>query len=112
MNIVKIIDFTQEDGSETDDEIKENTLSESEEQTTQAIDQNGHGTFVAGVIGSKNPKCPGIAPETEIYILKLFTDEEITYSSWFLDAFNFPKVVRNGQLTQNPRVIVLCAESN
>ena len=54
-----------------------------------AIDQNGHGTFVTGLIGSKNTECPGIAPEVEIYVLKLFTDEEITYSAWFLDAFNY-----------------------
>ena len=89
MNIVKIVDFTQEDADEAAAEIRENTMTESEEEASLAVDQNGHGTFVAGVIGSKNPKCPGIAPETEIYILKLFTDEEITYSSWFLDAFNF-----------------------
>ena len=55
----------------------------------EAIDVNGHGTFVAGLIGSHNPQCPGIAPEAEIYILKLFTDDEITYSAWFLDAFDF-----------------------
>jgi len=49
---------------------------------------------VTGLIGSVNPDCPGIAPETEIYILKLFNDEEMTYSAWFLDAFNF--VLDNG----------------
>lgn len=54
-----------------------------------AVDENGHGTFVAGLIGSQNAKCPGIAPETEIYILKLFNEDEMTYSAWFLDAFNF-----------------------
>ena len=53
------------------------------------MDQNGHGTFVAGIIGSQNKECPGIAPEAQIYILKLFTDEEITYSAWFIDAFNY-----------------------
>jgi membrane-bound transcription factor site-1 protease len=54
-----------------------------------AIDQNGHGTFVAGILSSTNPECLGIAPDAEIYILKLFTDDNITYSSWFIDAFNF-----------------------
>ena len=49
----------------------------------------GHGTFVAGVIGSSNERCPGIARGAEMHILKLFTDDEITYSSWFLDAFNY-----------------------
>jgi membrane-bound transcription factor site-1 protease len=54
-----------------------------------AIDQNGHGTFVTGILSSTNPECLGIAPDAEIYILKLFTDDNVTYSSWFIDAFNF-----------------------
>ena len=54
-----------------------------------AVDQNGHGTFVTGLISSKNTECPGIAPEVEVHVLKLFTDEEITYSAWFIDAFNY-----------------------
>jgi len=78
MNIVEVIDFTKESGGEVD-----------EEPMVEAIDKNGHGTFVAGIIGSQNPDCPGMAPDAEIYILKLFTDDEITYSSWFIDAFNF-----------------------
>ena len=61
------------------------------DNNSEAVDHNGHGTFVTGLIGSQNPQCPGIAPETEIYILKLFNEEEMTYSAWFLDAFNFIK---------------------
>jgi len=53
------------------------------------MDRNGHGTFVAGVLSSTNDDCPGMAPDAEIYILKLFTDDDVTYSSWFIDAFNF-----------------------
>ena len=68
MNIVKVIDFTGEGHSN---------------------DQNGHGTFVAGMISSTNPDCLGIAPDAENYILKLFTGDDITYSSWFIDAFNW-----------------------
>ena len=49
---------------------------------------------MTGLIGSRDPNCPGLAPETEIYILKLFNEEEMTYSAWFLDAFNF--VLDNG----------------
>lgn len=30
-----------------------------------------------------------MAPDAELYILKLFTDDDVTYSSWFIDAFNF-----------------------
>ena len=84
MNIVQIVDFTQETN------VNENSgEDESEYYDTVAADTNGHGTFVAGLIGSRNPECPGIAPEAEIYILKLFNDDEMTYSAWFLDAFNF-----------------------
>jgi membrane-bound transcription factor site-1 protease len=44
---------------------------------------------VAGVLSSTNEDCSGMAPDAEIYILKLFTDDDVTYSSWFIDAFNF-----------------------
>lgn len=87
MNIVKVIDFTED--------IKVDTLNVSDDidslgdEGIYAADVNGHGTFVAGVIGSQDPLCPGIAPEAEIYILKLFNDDSMTYSAWFLDAFNF-----------------------
>jgi len=57
-------------------------------------DELGHGTFIAGVAASSNPECPGIAPDAELFILKLFTSERVSYSSWFLDAFNF--VLQNG----------------
>lgn len=52
-------------------------------------DTLGHGTFISGVAGSLNKECPGIAPEAEIYVLKLFTSDRVSYTSWFLDAFNF-----------------------
>lgn len=68
MNIMKVIDFTGE---------------------SHLNDLNGHGTFVAGMISSSNADCIGIAPDSEIYILKLFTEDDITYSSWFIDAFNW-----------------------
>jgi membrane-bound transcription factor site-1 protease len=41
------------------------------------------------MVGSQNEECPGLAPEAEIYVFKLFTSEQVSYSSWFLDAFNF-----------------------
>lgn len=52
MNVVEIVDFT-------DDE---------EDEDGKAL----HGTFMASVIGSHNPECLGIAPEAELYILKVF----------------------------------------
>lgn len=36
-----------------------------------------------------NSDCPGIAPDAEIYIFKLFTENRVSYTSWFLDAFNY-----------------------
>jgi membrane-bound transcription factor site-1 protease len=69
MNIIKIVDFTEEG--------------------KQGLDRNGHGTFVAGVLSSTNEECPGIVPDAEIYVLKLFTEDDVTYSSWFIDAFNW-----------------------
>jgi membrane-bound transcription factor site-1 protease len=54
-----------------------------------AKDTLGHGTFISGVVGSTNPDCPGLAPEAEVYVLKLFTEDRVSYTSWFLDAFNF-----------------------
>uniref|UniRef100_A0A914W555 Peptidase S8/S53 domain-containing protein n=1 Tax=Plectus sambesii TaxID=2011161 RepID=A0A914W555_9BILA len=56
------------------------------EQT--ADDGLGHGTFVAGVIGGTDRRCPGLAPSADLYIYKVFTKKQVSYTSWFLDAFN------------------------
>lgn len=47
-----------------------------------------HGTFIASVIGSRNEGCPGIAPEAELYIFKVFDKNHDSYTEWFLNAFN------------------------
>uniref|UniRef100_H2YTR4 Membrane-bound transcription factor site-1 protease n=1 Tax=Ciona savignyi TaxID=51511 RepID=H2YTR4_CIOSA len=49
----------------------------------------GHGTFVAGVIGGSSQACPGLAPESDLYIFRVFTINQVSYTSWFLDAFNY-----------------------
>eukprot|EP01102_Stenamoeba_stenopodia_P000320 TRINITY_DN1029_c0_g1_i2.p2 TRINITY_DN1029_c0_g1~~TRINITY_DN1029_c0_g1_i2.p2 ORF type:complete len:509 (+),score=136.11 TRINITY_DN1029_c0_g1_i2:258-1784(+) len=49
----------------------------------------GHGTFVAGVIASQDDLCPGFAPDAEIYVFRVFTNDKVSYTSWFLDAFNY-----------------------
>lgn len=49
----------------------------------------GHGTFVAGVIGGSDGNCPGFAPEVELYTFRVFTNDQVSYTSWFLDAFNY-----------------------
>ncbi|XP_013391143.1 membrane-bound transcription factor site-1 protease-like [Lingula anatina] len=48
----------------------------------------GHGTFVAGVISS-NKDCLGFAPDADIYVFRVFTNNQVSYTSWFLDAFNY-----------------------
>ena len=56
-------------------------------ETTEE-DPHGHGTFVAGVVASNNPRCPGIAQDAGLMIFKVFTSAQVTYTSWLLDAFN------------------------
>ncbi|KAL4303625.1 hypothetical protein GQ457_10G016800 [Hibiscus cannabinus] len=34
-------------------------------------------------------ECLGFAPDTEIYAFRVFTDAQVSYTSWFLDAFNY-----------------------
>ncbi|KAI9191141.1 hypothetical protein LWI28_004185 [Acer negundo] len=52
-------------------------------------DNLGHGTFVAGVIAGQDAECLGFAPDAEIYAFRVFTDAQVSYTSWFLDAFNY-----------------------
>lgn len=52
-------------------------------------DNLGHGTFVAGVIAGEDAECLGFAPDVEIYAFRVFTDAQVSYTSWFLDAFNY-----------------------
>ncbi|RXG72413.1 Membrane-bound transcription factor site-1 protease [Armadillidium vulgare] len=49
----------------------------------------GHGTFVAGVIASTGKSCLGFAPDAELHIYRVFTNNQVSYTSWFLDAFNY-----------------------
>uniref|UniRef100_A0A0N5CK37 Peptidase_S8 domain-containing protein n=1 Tax=Thelazia callipaeda TaxID=103827 RepID=A0A0N5CK37_THECL len=56
------------------------------EQT--ADDGLGHGTFITGVIASSDDKCKRFAPDASIYVYKLFTKKQVSFTSWFLDAFN------------------------
>ncbi|CAB3366260.1 Hypothetical predicted protein [Cloeon dipterum] len=48
----------------------------------------GHGTFVAGLIASSS-ECLGLAPDAELHIFRVFTNNQVSYTSWFLDAFNY-----------------------
>ena len=49
----------------------------------------GHGTFVAGVVASQDATCPGFAPDAEVHTFRVFTNDQVSYTSWFLDAFNY-----------------------
>ena len=49
----------------------------------------GHGSFVAGVIAGTNPSCPGLAPQVSIHTFRVFTNDQVSFTSWFLDAFNY-----------------------
>lgn len=55
----------------------------------QVHDDIGHGTFVAGVVCSNYQDCPGWAPDAELFIFRVFTSDQVSYTSWFLDAFNY-----------------------
>eukprot|EP00040_Diaphanoeca_grandis_P025784 m.143337 g.143337 ORF g.143337 m.143337 type:complete len:830 (+) comp30312_c0_seq1:370-2859(+) len=52
-------------------------------------DKVGHGTFVAGVVAGTSDACRGFAPNARLHVFKVFNDDEISFSSWFLDAFNY-----------------------
>ena len=45
--------------------------------------------FVAGVMCSSNKECPGWAPDAALYVFRVFTNDQVSYTSWFLDAFNY-----------------------
>uniref|UniRef100_A0AC35G609 Peptidase S8/S53 domain-containing protein n=1 Tax=Panagrolaimus sp. PS1159 TaxID=55785 RepID=A0AC35G609_9BILA len=66
-NVKSIYDFTNEGNS---------------------ADLIGHGTFVAGLIASSRRRCSGIAPKSNLHIYKVFTNQQLSTTSWFLDAFN------------------------
>lgn len=54
-----------------------------------ASDRVGHGTFVCGLIASRSRECLGLAPDVNLFVFKIFTKNQISYTSWFLDAFNY-----------------------
>lgn len=52
-------------------------------------DRLGHGTFVAGVVASKFASCHGFAEQAEVHTFRVFTQSQMSFTSWFLDAFNY-----------------------
>lgn len=65
--------------------VKERTNWTNEKSLEDGV---SHGTFVAGVIASSK-ECLGIAPDVELHIFRVFTNIQVSYTSWFLDAFNY-----------------------
>lgn len=65
--------------------VKERTNWTNEKSLDDGV---SHGTFVAGVIGSSK-ECLGFAPDAELHIYRVFTNNQVSYTSWFLDAFNY-----------------------
>lgn len=74
--------------------IKERTNWTSEKTLDDGL---GHGTFVAGVIASHR-ECLGLAPDAELHVFRVFTNNQVSYTSWFLDAFNYAILKRIGVL--------------
>ena len=67
-----------------------------------ANDKVGHGSFVASVIGAAagsgpaHAACEGLAPDAILHIFKVFNSQQLSYTSWFLDAFEH--VLRSGKI--------------
>lgn len=65
--------------------VKERTNWTNEKSLDDGV---SHGTFVAGIIASSK-ECLGFAPDAELHIYRVFTNNQVSYTSWFLDAFNY-----------------------
>ena len=50
-------------------------------------DAVGHGTSVAGLVASTQPRCPGLAPESKLHIYRLFESHTtVPPDEWFMRA--------------------------
>lgn len=65
--------------------VKERTNWTNEKSLDDGV---SHGTFVAGIVASSR-ECLGFAPDAELHIYRVFTNNQVSYTSWFLDAFNY-----------------------
>ena len=110
---VAVFDTGMRKGHPNFDDIEERTNWTDEDSLEDKI---GHGSFVAGCIGASFSKCPGIAPGASLLTMKVgrcfycfscaalflpsttdpisphsqvFTNDQRSYTSWFLDAFNW-----------------------
>lgn len=44
---------------------------------------------MTSVINSKKDDCPGLAPDAEIYVFKIFNSNQEQSTDWFLKAFDY-----------------------
>ena len=51
-------------------------------------DHLGHGTFVAGIIASSS-ECLGFAPDSELYIFRVFTNNQVLIYFKYLSMCTF-----------------------
>ena len=49
---------------------------------------SGHGTMMSSIAASTHPSCPGVAAHAEVHIFKIFNAQGISYTSWFIAAFD------------------------
>ncbi|KAA8498503.1 Membrane-bound transcription factor site-1 protease [Porphyridium purpureum] len=66
--------------------VSERTSWTNESSTEDTV---GHGTYVASLIASNHAMCPGIAPDSELVIFRVFQGALVSFTAWFLDAFNY-----------------------
>ena len=61
-----------------------NNVVERKDWTTENTleDGVGHGTFVAGMVAGTNPSCMGMAPDSELYIYRVFTSRRVSFTAW------------------------------
>lgn len=55
--------------------------------SNKPVDSNGHGTFMAGLIVSKESTCRGLAPDSKVLIYRVFDDNLESRTEWMLRAF-------------------------
>lgn len=52
-------------------------------------DKLGHGSFVTSLVAGQAKQCPGFAPRAKVHVHRVFTNDQVSFTSWFLDAFNY-----------------------
>jgi len=61
-----------------------------EEEISEVMDCNGHGTHVAGIIAANGPTLKGVAPEAKIVFAKIVLDcEDFAWDTTIAEAFDY-----------------------